>query len=93
MDHFFSIPELVELICKELGYAPVRHKDLAALARTATVFHAAALDVLWRHQGSPMNVILCMPADLWKFEELETGHRNFVRSSTMHWMTYMLNVV
>ncbi|KAJ7291620.1 hypothetical protein C8J57DRAFT_1588019, partial [Mycena rebaudengoi] len=75
--HFFSTPELVELICKELGYEPVRHKDLAVLARTATIFHTAALDVLWRHQGSPMNVILCMPADLWKFEELEMDHRNF----------------
>ncbi|KAJ7291626.1 hypothetical protein C8J57DRAFT_1588040 [Mycena rebaudengoi] len=70
MHHFFSIPELVELVCKELNYSRVHRKDLAALARTATVFHHPALDVLWRQQDGLMNVILCMPADLWESEEL-----------------------
>ncbi|KAJ7936738.1 hypothetical protein B0H13DRAFT_1853161 [Mycena leptocephala] len=76
MEHFF-IPELVELICEELGHPHVYLKDLAALARTATVFHDAALDVLWRHQGSPVNVILCMPTDLWESERLAKRQNHF----------------
>ncbi|KAJ7291721.1 hypothetical protein C8J57DRAFT_1705207 [Mycena rebaudengoi] len=76
MEHFF-IPELVELICEELGHPHVYRKDLAALARTATVFHDAALDVLWRHQGSPVHVILCMPTDLWESERLAKKQSHF----------------
>ncbi|KAJ7772831.1 hypothetical protein DFH07DRAFT_733536, partial [Mycena maculata] len=44
---------------------PVRNADLAALARTCTSFHEIALDELWRHQDTIMNLIRCMPADLW----------------------------
>ncbi|KAJ7291624.1 hypothetical protein C8J57DRAFT_1705157 [Mycena rebaudengoi] len=80
MRRFFSIPELVELVCKELGYLHFHRKDLAALARTATVFHHPALDVLWQQQNSPINVILCMPADLWESEELVKRQRNFALS-------------
>ncbi|KAJ7291633.1 hypothetical protein C8J57DRAFT_1588071 [Mycena rebaudengoi] len=73
MDHFFSIPELVELICEELGVKSVHGKDLAALARTAAVFHDAALDVLWLHQD-----IFCMPADLWGSQELAKSRMNLL---------------
>jgi hypothetical protein len=81
MHHFFSIPELVELICEELAHPRPLRKDLATFARTATVFHHPAVDILWRHQNSPMNVILCMPADLWESEESAKNQSNYVRSS------------
>ncbi|KAJ7291672.1 hypothetical protein C8J57DRAFT_1458430 [Mycena rebaudengoi] len=79
MHHFFSIPDLVELLCEEEGYPypRVHCKDLAALARTATVFHHPALDVMWRHQYTPMNVILCMPVDLWESEESARNESDF----------------
>ncbi|KAJ7291684.1 hypothetical protein C8J57DRAFT_1588196, partial [Mycena rebaudengoi] len=66
-----------EFICEELGYPRPHRKDLATLARTATVFHHPAVDVLWRHQNSPMNVILCMPADLWESEESAKNQSNY----------------
>ncbi|KAJ7291651.1 hypothetical protein C8J57DRAFT_1458416, partial [Mycena rebaudengoi] len=82
MHRFFSIPELVELLCEEaVQYNEYRprdwHPELAALARTATVFHHPALDVLWRRQYGPMNVILCMPADLWESEESVKNQSNY----------------
>ncbi|KAJ7253162.1 hypothetical protein C8J57DRAFT_1719948 [Mycena rebaudengoi] len=83
MDHFFSIPELVELMCEGLGHPRVHRKDLAALARTATVFRRPALDLLWQHQDSAnlINIILCiLPADLWESEDLVKASINLPSS-------------
>ncbi|KAJ7291649.1 hypothetical protein C8J57DRAFT_1163716 [Mycena rebaudengoi] len=78
MHHFFSIPDLVELLCEEVGdHDDDLSQDLAALARTATVFHHPALDVMWRYQDGLMNVILCMPADLWESEESVKNQNNY----------------
>jgi hypothetical protein len=90
MHHFFSVPELVQLLCEEMGDQDddlsqddpaTSCQDLAALACTATVFQRPALDALWWHQESLINIILCMPADLWESEESVKDQSNFVRSS------------
>jgi hypothetical protein len=90
MDHFFSIPELVELMCEGLGHPRVHRKDLAALARTATVFRRPALDLLWQHQDSAnlINIILCiLPADLWESEDLVKASINLYGVLLVHqWM-------
>ncbi|KAJ6465557.1 hypothetical protein C8R47DRAFT_1155050 [Mycena vitilis] len=72
------IPEVIAMICSQLEPAGIpwtrirkaRGKDLAVLARTCTSFHDAALDALWNHQDTLMNLVRCMPADLWKVLEL-----------------------
>lgn len=70
MHRSLRIPEVVGMICSQLKPISWRSTagkaDLAVLARTSTVFHDAALDVLWSHQETLMNLIRCMPADLWE---------------------------
>ncbi|KAJ7266515.1 hypothetical protein C8J57DRAFT_1068705, partial [Mycena rebaudengoi] len=39
---------------------------LSALARTCTAFCNPALDVLWRNQDTIVNLLQCMPKDLWE---------------------------
>lgn len=68
------IPEIVRMICTLLT-APA---ELAAMARTCNLFSDAALDVLWRRQDSILNLIRCMPPDLW-----ETGYRPGLTASTL----------
>ncbi|KAJ7291667.1 hypothetical protein C8J57DRAFT_1458425 [Mycena rebaudengoi] len=86
MHHFFSVPELVELLCEEVGDQDndlseddpaTSCQDLAAFACTATVFQRPALDALWLHQESLINIVLCMPADLWESEESVKDQSNF----------------
>jgi hypothetical protein len=62
-----KIAELVGIIFSHLDRTP--HQDsgaLAALARTSTGFQHTALDALWRTQYTLMNLINCMPSDLWE---------------------------
>ncbi|KAJ7647901.1 hypothetical protein FB45DRAFT_894727 [Roridomyces roridus] len=62
-----EIPELVENIVSQLGQDPEKNLgSLAALARTARVLQDAALDALWRTQSSVLNVLRCMPSDLFE---------------------------
>ncbi|KAJ7113119.1 hypothetical protein C8R44DRAFT_984926 [Mycena epipterygia] len=70
--------ELVELICaqldpEELGKytSAASHADLSRLARTSTIFLHPALNVLWRHQGTIINLLRCMPSDLWEITETQ----------------------
>ncbi|KAJ6560104.1 hypothetical protein B0H19DRAFT_1234466 [Mycena capillaripes] len=64
------IPEVVNQICSRLSPVPgAGAAVLAALARTSTLFHDAALDGLWGHQATFMNLIHCMPSDLWEIVE------------------------
>lgn len=65
MHHCLEIPEVVHLVFSKLTPIGAGAKDLAALARTCTTFHDIALDALWWYQYSIVNLIRCMPADLW----------------------------
>ncbi|KAJ7633549.1 hypothetical protein DFH06DRAFT_1139886 [Mycena polygramma] len=85
-----QIPELVELIAEQLGDSPSQRsswhvpkssrRDLSALARTSKSFLDSALDVLWRNQDTLLNLLRCMPADLWCINECanEDGWPTFV---------------
>ncbi|KAJ7264503.1 hypothetical protein B0H12DRAFT_1321429 [Mycena haematopus] len=58
-------PEIVESIVGGLD-PDIDIRALAALARTSTIFHESALDALWKHQDTFLNLIRCMPADVWE---------------------------
>ncbi|KAJ7113132.1 hypothetical protein C8R44DRAFT_984931 [Mycena epipterygia] len=45
------------------------HSDLSRLARTSTIFFNPALNILWRHQGTIVNLLRCMPNDIWDITE------------------------
>ncbi|KAJ7171374.1 hypothetical protein C8R46DRAFT_1349375 [Mycena filopes] len=69
MHRTLLIPEIVGAVFEYLD--PTRTEDvqtqeLAALARTCTDFQDIALDALWRYQDGILNLIRCMPADLWE---------------------------
>ncbi|KAJ7475050.1 hypothetical protein FB451DRAFT_1397921 [Mycena latifolia] len=69
MHRALEIPEMVGEIVEKLcaGRLPLRRddlRDLFALARTSTIFCNPALDVLWRHQDTILNLIQCMPDGL-----------------------------
>ncbi|KAJ7628152.1 hypothetical protein DFH06DRAFT_1442002 [Mycena polygramma] len=72
MHRVLQIPELVELVCSQIpsGYDTSDHgvsgrHDLAILARTAKIFLNPALDNLWGAQYTFVNIVRCMPVDLW----------------------------
>ncbi|KAJ7664059.1 hypothetical protein B0H17DRAFT_304113 [Mycena rosella] len=78
-----EIVEIVDMICGEIRSStptathsdggdiifegPLRH--LAVLARTSTVFHNTALDHLWNTQDTILNLLRCMPNDLWRIND------------------------
>lgn len=39
--------------------------SLSSLARTSTGFMNPALNALWKHQGTIVHLLRCMPEDLW----------------------------
>ncbi|KAJ7116932.1 hypothetical protein C8R44DRAFT_879462 [Mycena epipterygia] len=55
---------------------------LAALARTCTTFQNPALDILWRNQDTLMNLLRCMPTDLFS-EEARYGLKNTSTLTTL----------
>ncbi|KAJ7469084.1 hypothetical protein FB451DRAFT_1091817 [Mycena latifolia] len=64
------IPELIDLIFSHLkpsiwGRPNPDSTALAALARTCTILSSRALDVLWRKQTDLVNLLRCMPSDVW----------------------------
>ncbi|KAK6971689.1 hypothetical protein R3P38DRAFT_3495928 [Favolaschia claudopus] len=76
-----AIPEILELVVSvglERTHTVVLRRDLherwtvdralAALARTCKYFHEFAQNELWKDQDGILNVIRCMPKDLWDFE-------------------------
>ncbi|KAJ7466204.1 hypothetical protein B0H11DRAFT_59893 [Mycena galericulata] len=75
------IPEIVSMICDELlngaerlthSLNPDTSQSLAAMARTCKTFRDPALDLLWSSQDTVMNVLDCMPGDIWEWlDELE----------------------
>lgn len=56
MHHCLSIPEVLTLIFKSVGYqgqnSQICRTTLAALARTCHVFSSPALDILWHELPS-----------------------------------------
>ncbi|KAJ7171386.1 hypothetical protein C8R46DRAFT_948444, partial [Mycena filopes] len=95
MHHALEIPEILDLVVAQLALD--RHCDLAALALTCTDTHDVALDVLWREQDTVLNLLRCMPADLW--ETVFVGgiatlraRRELVPSDWDRWMRYAYRV-
>ncbi|KAJ7729764.1 hypothetical protein B0H16DRAFT_1893780 [Mycena metata] len=83
MHRSLRIPEVIGMICSQLkpvSWIRGGESDLAVLARTSTVFHDAALDVLWGRQETLMNLIRCMPADLWEGVSQSAEVLNYLRS-------------
>ncbi|KAJ7141796.1 hypothetical protein C8R43DRAFT_954755 [Mycena crocata] len=78
--------EIVEPICEQTGtcrywtdFLPASKggsSDLPALARTSTALLNPALDELWRHQDTIVNLLKCMPADLWDIRDIEVPGKN-----------------
>ncbi|KAJ7495527.1 hypothetical protein FB451DRAFT_1077167 [Mycena latifolia] len=78
----FGIPELVDLVCAQVSLQPDESyghdgalANLAVLARTSTaIFQSLALDHLWKRQDTILNLLRCMPDDLFDMtEENEDG--------------------
>jgi hypothetical protein len=62
-----EVAEIVELICNSVDPDDGEscQETLSALARTATTFTHSALNGLWKEQTNLINVLRCLPADLW----------------------------
>ncbi|KAJ6512537.1 hypothetical protein C8R45DRAFT_960672 [Mycena sanguinolenta] len=75
-----QIPELVQLICAEVKYPIVLDElpSLYSLAQVCRIFRGPALDFLWAHQDTLLNILLCMPTDLW--EVTGSGRRRSLRA-------------
>jgi hypothetical protein len=83
MHRALKIVEVVEMICGQLDaqldnplsnrwYQHASRSSLARLARTSTTFLDPALNVLWRHQGTLVHLLKCMPSDVWDIDIPET---------------------
>ncbi|KAJ7613404.1 hypothetical protein FB45DRAFT_1111866 [Roridomyces roridus] len=53
------IPEIVAMICED--------------GVTCKAFQDPALNVLWRSQSTVVNVLKCMPGDIWQWEDEDPG--------------------
>ncbi|KAJ6480522.1 hypothetical protein C8R47DRAFT_599998 [Mycena vitilis] len=65
MHRTLRLPEVLVSVFSSLDPA-ADAKDLAGLARTCVGFHSIALDALWSHQNGVLNLLRCMPSDLWE---------------------------
>ncbi|KAJ7168981.1 hypothetical protein C8R46DRAFT_950452 [Mycena filopes] len=73
MHDALQIPEVLSLIFDPLGtrtralHSKVTLDDaaLAVAARTCKAFTEPALDVLWEHQSTVMNLLNCIPGEIW----------------------------
>ncbi|KAJ7830514.1 hypothetical protein B0H14DRAFT_1196736 [Mycena olivaceomarginata] len=83
MHRALKIVEVVEMICGQLDaqldnplsnrwYQHASRSSLARLARTSTTFLDPALNVLWRHRGTLVHLLKCMPSDVWNIDIPET---------------------
>ncbi|KAF8194473.1 hypothetical protein K438DRAFT_1934637 [Mycena galopus ATCC 62051] len=72
MHHCLQISEIVDLIVAQFEPQTCWQAScLAALARTCTTFHNSALDRLWKEQRNILNLIQCMPEDLWETTDID----------------------
>ncbi|KAJ6587533.1 hypothetical protein DFH09DRAFT_1274460 [Mycena vulgaris] len=72
MHRGLGVPEVVQLICAQFATGALNplsdaaEHDLSVLgARTSRTFLNPALNVLWSHQNTILNLLRCMPADVW----------------------------
>ncbi|KAJ7659620.1 hypothetical protein DFH06DRAFT_401078 [Mycena polygramma] len=72
MHRCLTIPELVDIICYELQPS-TSSGTLAALARTSRAFLNPALDLLWREQTTLLNLLDCMPPDIFSLVTITNG--------------------
>ncbi|KAJ7789930.1 hypothetical protein B0H14DRAFT_2941984 [Mycena olivaceomarginata] len=75
MHRCLNIADIVGEICSQVECFPVKYADatLSALARTSSVFHNPALDLLWHSQDTLENFFRCLPPDLVAFDEDNAG--------------------
>ncbi|KAJ7471647.1 hypothetical protein B0H11DRAFT_1919493 [Mycena galericulata] len=72
MHRGLRILEIADMICAQAGAEGLlplpkgSARDLSALARTCTTLCNPALDVLWRSKDTIVNLLRCMPSDLWE---------------------------
>ncbi|KAJ7668771.1 hypothetical protein DFH06DRAFT_1182452 [Mycena polygramma] len=78
MHRCLQIAEIVDMVCSHLdprspGFQPISlpFRDLAAVARTCTIFRDPALDYLWCHAALGRLLTRCMPTDLWDVDTTE----------------------
>ncbi|KAJ7210703.1 hypothetical protein GGX14DRAFT_565313 [Mycena pura] len=68
MHRSLRVLELVTMISDEID-----RQTLSSFGRACKMFRDPALDVLWRHQNTLMNLLRCMPEGIWD-ESDEEGH-------------------
>ncbi|KAJ7471651.1 hypothetical protein B0H11DRAFT_2283037 [Mycena galericulata] len=86
MHRALSIAEIVENVCSHLGSRsldtpgtrPDESKALSALARVCRAFEDPALDMLWFYQRSLLNILKCLPDDVWKAPLTTENHDSSV---------------
>ncbi|KAJ7644786.1 hypothetical protein FB45DRAFT_1053451, partial [Roridomyces roridus] len=73
MHRTWRIPEIVQEIVSHFDSTdlPATRAQLAYLARTSRIFHEQALDGLWKHTSTMVNLIKCMPSDLWEAQSIQ----------------------
>ncbi|KAJ7433672.1 hypothetical protein B0H11DRAFT_751625 [Mycena galericulata] len=76
MHRALQIVEVVDMICAQLNTGGLTFLlpknttgNLARLARTSSIFLGPALNLLWRNQGNIINLLRCMPSDIWDISE------------------------
>ncbi|KAJ7764242.1 hypothetical protein B0H16DRAFT_1526452 [Mycena metata] len=73
MHRGLQIREIVDLIMFSLDPDLTRDsRALVTLARTAKLFHDPALDVLWKTQDTPANLLRCMPDGVFHVDIIDT---------------------
>ncbi|KAF8177978.1 hypothetical protein K438DRAFT_1769811 [Mycena galopus ATCC 62051] len=93
MHRALQIAELVEMICSHLApgqpSAWITSTDdsflrghLLSLAKTCKVFREPCLDALWKYQTTLLNLLRCMPDDLWSDPVLGCDTLDIVRPIT-----------
>ncbi|KAJ6496315.1 hypothetical protein C8R45DRAFT_985585 [Mycena sanguinolenta] len=86
MHHTLESPEVVDWVCRQL-YPDEDSRELAAAAATSLVFHEQALNALWWSRDTIMNLIQCMPPDLWETVDVDVSTRaltTLVRHKIVH---------
>ncbi|KAJ6534387.1 hypothetical protein B0H19DRAFT_1272099 [Mycena capillaripes] len=79
MHRALCIPEIVELICaqyKPYALGPIKKdafRALSVLGRTSKMFSDPALNELWSRQESMVQLLKCMPDDLWDITQQTEG--------------------
>lgn len=84
MHRCLAVPELLNLIFKEVHTSAKGGVTVAALARTSKCFQDAALDTLWEKQTSLVPLVKCFPQEIWKETRQEDGSKKLVCRDLLH---------